>query len=71
MHIRQGFSAACNGFKLFVESGAEQWTALVRDPDSNRTLYTAQRFNAAAAKDAAIEFATLCAPCRVNWQPYW
>lgn len=57
IQIRRRQTATWNGLILLIESGEEEWTASVREAGLQRTLYTARRPNAAAARGAAVEFA--------------
>jgi hypothetical protein len=82
IHIRHGFSSACDNLRLRVEAGAEGWTAEVRDQQDGRTLYNARRCSLEAAKVATAEFALFRVPGRgrqtperlareLFWQEYW
>ena len=81
IQIHSGSRTAWCDLLLSVETGAEGWTAKVRD--HGRTLYSAQRSSRNAARAAAVEFAlfrvaggTSCeSPERLagqlRWSEYW
>jgi len=81
--IRRGYQAEWNGLKFLVESDSNDWTLCVQDFENHRTLYTARRAQARAAKLMAAEFAVFrvfggdspVSPDRLandlQWQEYW
>lgn len=82
IHIRHGFASACDTLRLLVETGAEGWTAEVRDRRDGSTLYNARRCSLDAAKVAIAEFALFLLPAQggrtperlareLSWQEYW
>jgi hypothetical protein len=77
IQIQKRYTAQLRGLVLSVESGVDQWTASVVDPDTRRILYTAHRLNPQSAKSAAVEYATFVASWteeaarHLNWVECW
>jgi hypothetical protein len=57
--IEQRYRTRWNGLTLSIQTELSQWTLSVRDEARNKTVYTAYRGSASAAKAGAAEFAIL------------
>jgi hypothetical protein len=86
IQIKRGYRARWQGLDLSIEVDSDQWTVRVQDAQRTRTIHTAHRGTASAARVAATEFAVFrCAdqagrqapetPERLakslDWQEYW
>ena len=82
IQIRRGYRARWQGLDLSVEVDTGQWTVRVQDVTRSRTLHTAHRSSAAAARIAAAEFAMFVAGTSgwempealaksFEWHEYW
>jgi hypothetical protein len=57
IQIKRGYRARWQDLDLSVEVDSDQWTVRVQDVTRSRTMHTAHRSSAAAARTAAAEFA--------------
>lgn len=57
--IEQRYRTCWNGLTLSVQTELSQWMLSVRDEARQKTIYTAYRGSASAAKRGAAEFAIL------------
>ena len=56
-NIRRRYSANCFDMRITIENDTDGWNVEVSDLEGLRTLHAARRYNLAAAKLAATEFA--------------
>ena len=84
IQIKRGYRARWQDLDLSIEVESDQWTARVQDRTRTRTMHTAHRGTATAARVAAAEFAIFRfadeerareTPERLagslEWQEYW
>lgn len=82
IQIRRGYRARWQDLDLSVEVDTDQWTVRVQDVTRSRTIHTAHRSSAAAARVAAAEFAMFVAGTNgwekpetlaksLEWHEYW
>ena len=83
LQIRKGYAASWAGLEISIEAESQDWALEVRDASTRRTLYTARRSNAQAARIAALEFAVFrvfggtaaTSPERLarelSWREFW
>jgi hypothetical protein len=57
VQIKRGYRARWHDLDLSVEVDSDQWTVRVQDVTRSRTVHTAHRSSASAARTAAAEFA--------------
>ena len=68
IQIRRGYRARWQDLDLSVEVESDQCTVRVQDVTRSRTMHTAHRSSAAAARIAAAEFAVFCASGTAGWE---
>lgn len=68
VQIRRGYRARWQDLDLSVEVDIDQWTVRVQDVTRSRTMHTAHRSSADAARIAAVEFALFRVSGEIGWE---